>query len=319
MADAFTVPVTDTNGELVFIDRDHASLLAACQEASRAANIPFLGFFGSVNEPGKVHVVKQLSKADGTVSTDASAYNNLDYVKSVAVPETGATVFHVLCAYEEKLSLLMHVFDVHSADSVRALALQRSGTGKHAGHYVINMVNACALDLFIDRLGSEFVFGHLLADVPGHPYIAEAEISVVMMEKLFHFLELLPAELREKQWDCRWAMFYKVQTGKELSKLTAATAGDDNMEVSDPPLAPAPSAPPASPIVAATTTCTVCLDRVADTIVIPCGHCVVCHTCSDDLKSDPVNARLCVVCRQRIDGIYNGHTDEVEEVASGKD
>jgi len=48
-------------------------------------------------------------------------------------------------------------------------------------------------------------------------------------------------------------------------------------------------------------TCCVCLDKPADTIAAPCGHKVVCGTCSDDLRRnrDRVSS-LCVLCQQPI-------------------
>ena len=44
--------------------------------------------------------------------------------------------------------------------------------------------------------------------------------------------------------------------------------------------------------------CTICVDRRADTMALPCGHIVVCAQCSDVLaERGGLNARTCVVCR----------------------
>lgn len=46
--------------------------------------------------------------------------------------------------------------------------------------------------------------------------------------------------------------------------------------------------------------CVVCQERVPNTMVLPCRHCVVCKQCSDKLAKDPAQARTCVYCRGRI-------------------
>lgn len=48
--------------------------------------------------------------------------------------------------------------------------------------------------------------------------------------------------------------------------------------------------------------CVVCLENVADTLVLPCMHQVVCQACSGQLRKTP-NARKCVVCRGTISSI----------------
>jgi len=50
-------------------------------------------------------------------------------------------------------------------------------------------------------------------------------------------------------------------------------------------------------------TCVVCLERPADTLVIPCEHIVVCHLCSKDLETSS-NALICVICRSPIQKIW---------------
>lgn len=45
--------------------------------------------------------------------------------------------------------------------------------------------------------------------------------------------------------------------------------------------------------------CIACLERPADTMVLPCGHQVVCRQCSDKLK-DTLNAHKCILCRRVI-------------------
>ncbi|CAH6420482.1 Hypothetical protein UVM_LOCUS160 [uncultured virus] len=46
--------------------------------------------------------------------------------------------------------------------------------------------------------------------------------------------------------------------------------------------------------------CIVCCDRPANTLVVPCLHCVVCRECSLLLATDRLNAKVCVKCRQPI-------------------
>jgi hypothetical protein len=74
--------------------------------------------------------------------------------------------------------------------------------------------------------------------------------------------------------------------------------GDDE-EVAPVP-APVPASPQPPPVDADDDlTCVVCLERRADTLVLPCQHQVCCRSCSDQLKTTP-NAHVCVVCRQPI-------------------
>jgi hypothetical protein len=48
--------------------------------------------------------------------------------------------------------------------------------------------------------------------------------------------------------------------------------------------------------------CSICLDRPANTLVLPCEHCVVCSECSRDLEKSN-DARLCVQCRRPISAV----------------
>lgn len=48
--------------------------------------------------------------------------------------------------------------------------------------------------------------------------------------------------------------------------------------------------------------CVVCMDARANTLVLPCMHCVACMACSKRLK-DTDNRDKCIVCRQRIEEI----------------
>jgi formylmethanofuran dehydrogenase subunit E len=50
--------------------------------------------------------------------------------------------------------------------------------------------------------------------------------------------------------------------------------------------------------------CVICLEREANTMVLPCEHAVVCKACSDLLKNTP-NQHLCVYCRQKIDHVLD--------------
>lgn len=45
--------------------------------------------------------------------------------------------------------------------------------------------------------------------------------------------------------------------------------------------------------------CAICLERVANTLVLPCGHVVVCALCSEMLQHTP-DAKVCVQCRNEI-------------------
>lgn len=48
--------------------------------------------------------------------------------------------------------------------------------------------------------------------------------------------------------------------------------------------------------------CMVCLDKIADTMVLPCEHNVVCRTCSLELKKTN-NAAKCIKCRRAIEHV----------------
>lgn len=66
----------------------------------------------------------------------------------------------------------------------------------------------------------------------------------------------------------------------------------------------AAAAPPSPPVDAspAVDECMVCMDRAADTLVLPCEHCVVCRECSNQLTTTR-DARTCLRCRRDITGI----------------
>jgi hypothetical protein len=48
--------------------------------------------------------------------------------------------------------------------------------------------------------------------------------------------------------------------------------------------------------------CAICLERPADTMVLPCEHCVVCKTCSLGLRTTP-DAKECIRCRRKIEHV----------------
>ena len=52
------------------------------------------------------------------------------------------------------------------------------------------------------------------------------------------------------------------------------------------------------------TECMICMDNPADTMVLPCEHCVVCKECSEQLK-DTHDAKICVRCRREITDILD--------------
>jgi hypothetical protein len=72
------------------------------------------------------------------------------------------------------------------------------------------------------------------------------------------------------------------------------------------PLEPAsraesPTPPSATPIESSVAeTCMICLDALADTMVLPCNHVVVCQNCSMGLRTTHDN-KICVRCRRPID------------------
>lgn len=45
--------------------------------------------------------------------------------------------------------------------------------------------------------------------------------------------------------------------------------------------------------------CIICNSAPIETLVLPCGHSVVCKECSNQLKNTN-NAKLCIYCRQEI-------------------
>jgi hypothetical protein len=51
--------------------------------------------------------------------------------------------------------------------------------------------------------------------------------------------------------------------------------------------------------------CCICLLRPPNTMVLPCQHIVVCFECSTQLKTDPINQKLCVYCRTSIEEILD--------------
>jgi hypothetical protein len=69
----------------------------------------------------------------------------------------------------------------------------------------------------------------------------------------------------------------------------------DDVPAPPPMIIVAPVPSPGEPAVV----CVVCLDKQADTLVLPCQHQVCCRACSDKLKTT-ADAYLCIVCRQPI-------------------
>lgn len=55
--------------------------------------------------------------------------------------------------------------------------------------------------------------------------------------------------------------------------------------------------------------CVVCLDHVADTLVLPCQHIVVCHLCSVQLAQSHF-ANQCIYCRQAITEVLTDEKDQ---------
>ena len=51
--------------------------------------------------------------------------------------------------------------------------------------------------------------------------------------------------------------------------------------------------------------CVICLENERETYLEPCGHIVVCESCSENLAKDPNpnNRENCVYCRRPIDNI----------------
>lgn len=58
-------------------------------------------------------------------------------------------------------------------------------------------------------------------------------------------------------------------------------------------------------------TCFICLDKPADTLVLPCMHSCVCRTCSALLKASN-DANVCVQCRRPITGVFKDGDDSME-------
>lgn len=55
-----------------------------------------------------------------------------------------------------------------------------------------------------------------------------------------------------------------------------------------------------------TYTCMVCLDKKADTLVLPCMHSVVCRECSERLKGTS-DRNKCLRCRKKIKKVLSDY------------
>jgi len=59
--------------------------------------------------------------------------------------------------------------------------------------------------------------------------------------------------------------------------------------------------------------CVICAERPATTIVLPCHHSVLCTQCSNEVKgATAFNGKLCIICQQPIEAIYNRVSDTLE-------
>ena len=59
--------------------------------------------------------------------------------------------------------------------------------------------------------------------------------------------------------------------------------------------------------------CQVCMMKPPDTVVMPCGHCVVCEECSKKLaQGDTPSKTKCIMCRGEIEGIYIVSKDKMQ-------
>ena len=59
--------------------------------------------------------------------------------------------------------------------------------------------------------------------------------------------------------------------------------------------------------------CLICFERNPETIVVPCGHCVVCYICSEKLK-DSNHRDKCIMCRGHIEKIIDIKQDQVKKI-----
>ena len=57
--------------------------------------------------------------------------------------------------------------------------------------------------------------------------------------------------------------------------------------------------------------CIICYVNTINTIVLPCRHFVACSACSDKLQDSEQLSESCIICRGRIDRIYNLDTGAI--------
>jgi len=122
--------------------------------------------------------------------------------------------------------------------------------------------------------------------------------------------------LRKKSPQCKhqarmlWPKYAEVAARYGILHVGGWSAYDTGLAL--PPPGPTPTPPPAALVVVPVpmersqddedeVLCMVCLSEPPDTIAQPCGHIVVCHSCSDQLAAtETVNKKRCIQCQRPI-------------------
>jgi hypothetical protein len=123
------------------------------------------------------------------------------------------------------------------------------------------------------------------------PYIPHAPVSEESLKNLFAIMDLLPT--MRHLWDARWTKMREY-----MAKTSSSSSSSSSEKVPEPA-----SKKPVS-TADEETLCIVCMEALAETVALPCRHKVVCKACSLRLKDSDLNGKLCVLCRQPIEGIY---------------
>ena len=275
------VGITADDGELYFVTAEdyvrETELRRICEERG----VRYLSIRGVTHAPIPRETVVYETIRIG---------NARDYVSMCeAHPELvtldiggGRRPIHIASAFVQATAILEWLLTTHRGTV--DIDARSTLSGRSPLDYAIACVNPVAVKMLLAHGASA---DHV--DIPRLiPYIAELIDAVPpdAFAAVVRMINALPAHLRER-CDPRWLRGERV----------TAAAG-------------APPPPPPEPVAV---TCVVCMERPPDTLVLPCGHCVVCVECSKKLKTSDTVAHLCVYCKQKIEGIYLVADDAMQE------
>lgn len=296
----------------VLLDDDTYQTHVGAYFAAQDAHVPFVGIYGIVKprnpildamygentiaplmqylaskEAGDPSVLAWESLQKLIISGDVARFRQLadadpDFVNRVGNVATGTRPIHVACSYESASPILEYLLSIPSVD-----VNVKSKTDKSPLDYAVCRNNLVAVTTLLARRPD---CNRTVSDCALPSYVENARVPPDAIEKLFSIMDILPEIVprMDKVYILKICLsFTNYKRWAILRSVTRAKSSD---------------------------TCMVCMVEKPDTVVVPCGHRVVCHGCSTRLETDPTNRSLCILCRQQITDVYIDGERMIERV-----